>query len=142
MFGRRITFMCRESVSGIHLVQLEHVGVASCFSEDRRGRDTRRKSIATNDAALRRLAMRNPARVDKNEVRRASQTLHRALHGQQSSVIDIDRVDLFDRSKSYGPADCILFDLHREFISFLRIEDLLRIVETTQLVILWQNASA
>src|ERR1051325_12093908 len=54
-----ITFVRGETIPGIHLVQLEHVRVACRLRDDRRGRDACRERVASDDAALRHLAVRN-----------------------------------------------------------------------------------
>jgi len=57
-------------------------------------------------------------------------------------VIDIDLIDLFDFRNSYRPTDRILLYLLREFISFLRIENLLRVVKAAKFVVLGKDDGA
>src|SRR5688500_19580052 len=70
--------------------------VARRLCEYRSGCNACRQRVAADDSALRHFAVGNLAGIDKDEVWFTTQTLHRALHRQQSGVIDVDLVDLLD----------------------------------------------
>ena len=57
-------------------------------------------------------------------------------------MVDIYRIYFFNRRDTSGPTDRVLLDLLRELISFLRVEDLLRVVEAAQFVVLRQDDRA
>ena len=134
-----VTFVRGKTVTLVESVHLEHVRVARGLSNYRGGSDARGKRVSADDAALRRGALGNLSRINQDKVRNARQPIHRTLHCQQAGVVDVYLVDLFNFSKSERPAHCILFDLRRKFFTRLMVEDFLRVIETSQLVISGQD---
>ena len=92
--------MRRQSIAGINGVEFNHVRVAGGLGDYRSRGDGGGECIAADDASLRHRAIGNAASINEHEVRRATKTLHRALHCQQAGMIDVYLVDLFDGGKA------------------------------------------
>src|SRR5436190_13413043 len=115
------------------------MSIASCFSDDRCGRNSCRQSVSTNYSALRSSAVRNFSCVNKNEVGTGAKTFDCSLHCQQSCVIDVYLVDLLDFSEADGPTNRICLNLCSKFIALFGIENFLGVVETPELIVLRKN---
>ena len=92
---RRIPLVPIEPVARVQRVQLEHHPVPCDFRHNRRRGDGCASSVALLDRALGHRQIRNAERIDDDEVRIRHQPEHRALHGPQRCLTDVDAVDFF-----------------------------------------------
>lgn len=93
MGGGPISFVLRETIPRISVLEVLHAGITEDLRDDRRGRDGETVGVAVGDADLWEVAFRQREVIDQNQVGHDGEARDSATHGptigiRQPSTID------------------------------------------------------
>lgn len=128
MIGSGITFVLRQAILRVELIEFFHATVAFCFRQDRRGCDGDRTRIAVNQGLLLdgQIELKG---VQKQIVGKRVELRNGCNHCLTTGLVDVPGVDPAGVNLSGGPGESVLSNTRSKFGAPLGSE-FLRIVET------------
>src|SRR3972149_4739700 len=115
---RRIALVPVEAVAREAVMHPAHFGVPRRLGEDGGGRNRRMQPVSLDDGTRRARQPGTPVAIDPGFIRRHAQPLHRALHGEQRGLQDVQAVYFFDGGMSDRTRNGLFEYLYRKKFSF------------------------